>query len=112
MEIGPLKIFSLDEVFSFLCYFRLLKYQFPPLRNLKTIDVSNCRIGYIDNEAFKNLGESVESIILDNNRLTSLTPEVFVPLLSLKKVQLHSNPWKCDCKLKNFRDWLLSKKVC
>ena len=92
-------------------YFSLSRYQFPPLRNLKTIDISSCRLRRIDNEAFKNLGESVESIILDNNQLTSLMPDVFVPLLSLKKVQLHDNPWKCDCQLKNFNDWLLAKKV-
>ena len=94
-----------------LLNFSLSRYQFPPLSNLKSIDVSNCRIRRIDNTAFKNLGESVESIMLNNNQLTTLAPDVLVPLLSLKKVPLHSNPWKCDCKLKHFRDWLIAKKV-
>ena len=91
--------------------FSLSSYQFPPLGNLKSIDISNCRIRRIDNTAFKNLGESVESVMLNNNQLTTLVPDVLVPLLSLKKVPLHSNPWKCDCKLKHFRDWLMAKKV-
>ncbi len=47
---------------------RLEFYQFPPLGGLKTIDLSHCRLAEVDRTAFKNLGASVESILLDNNR--------------------------------------------
>ena len=30
-------------------------------------------------------------------------------LNNLKSLQLHSNPWNCDCRLKHFRDWVVEK---
>ena len=89
----------------------LVYYQFPPLRSLKTIDLSNCEIEEVDRTAFKNLGPSVESVLLNNNRIRTMKEEVFVPLVNLKSLKLHSNPWVCDCKLKNFRDWVVTKRL-
>ena len=34
---------------------------------------------------------------------------MFLPLTNLKSLQLHSNPWVCDCRLKNFRDWVVER---
>jgi hypothetical protein len=48
-------------------------------------------------------GNSVESVSIDHNELRSLREEVFIPLNNLKSLQLHANPWVCDCRLKNFR---------
>ena len=47
----------------------LVAYQFPPLRNLKTLDFSHCRIETVDKKAFQNLGAGVESLHLDHNSL-------------------------------------------
>ena len=52
---------------------------------------------------------SLESIYIHNNRLKSVGEAVFLNLNNLKSLQLHSNPWNCDCKLKQFRDWVVSK---
>ena len=87
----------------------LSHYQFPPLSSLKTVDLSHCHLDDIDRTAFKNLGGSVDTVLLNDNRLTYLREEVFVPLVNLKKITLHNNPWKCDCRLKNFRDYVVNK---
>lgn len=95
--------------FSFNPIGTLVAYQFPPLRNLKVIDVSNCDLELVDPKAFHNLGASVESINLNNNKLKYLEVDSFIALQSLKNLHIHANPWVCDCKLKNFRDWLVRK---
>lgn len=58
---------------------------------------------YYFSRTFMNLGNSVESVMIQNNELKTLREEVFLPLTNLKSIQLHSNPWVCDCRLKNFR---------
>ena len=47
----------------------LMPYQFPPLKNLKTLDFSHCGLYSIDRKAFQNLGQSMETIWLNNNQL-------------------------------------------
>lgn len=89
----------------------LKPYQFPPLHNLKSIDLSHCHLRDVDRSSFKNLGASVDSVMLHNNELTFIREEVFIPLVNLNSITLHSNPWICDCKLKNFRDWVVNKKL-
>ena len=48
---------------------QLMPYQFPPLKNLRTLDFSYCELQSIDRKAFSNLGPSVETIWLQNNQL-------------------------------------------
>lgn len=85
----------------------LPSFAFPALRHLKTIDLSHNRIAFIDKQAFGSLGNSVESIYINDNMLKTLREQVFIGLNNLKSLQLHSNPWNCDCRLKNFRDWVV-----
>ena len=73
----------------------------------KTIDFSHNTLTEIYRHTFDNLGNSVESVYINNNQLKSVREEVFVGLANLKSLQLHSNPWACDCNLKNFRDWVV-----
>ena len=47
----------------------LMPYQFPPLKNLKMLDFSHCELQTIDKMAFHNLGQSMETIYLNNNQL-------------------------------------------
>ena len=82
-------------------------FQFPPLKYLKTIDFSHNLISSIDRKAFIRLGKSVESMSIDHNELRTLREDVFLPVTNLKSLQLHVNPWLCDCRLKSFRDWVV-----
>ena len=84
-------------------------FAFPTLQHLKTIDLSHNRLVSIHKQAFGNLGNSVESIYIHDNRLKTLREQVFIMLNNLKSLQLHSNPWNCDCRLKHFRDWVVEK---
>ena len=42
----------------------------------------------IQRNTFENLGNSVESLNVDNNRLGTLREEVFLPLTNLKSLQV------------------------
>jgi len=87
----------------------LVEFQFPVLPYLKTLDFSDCVIEHIDRKAFGNLGNSIETISLKGNRLTSLQEDIFLSTTNIKSLELHLNPWRCDCHLKQFRDWVVDK---
>ena len=53
----------------------------------------------------------MESIYIHNNHLKSVREAVFINLANLKSLQLHHNPWNCDCNLKSFRDWLIQHQL-
>ena len=64
-------------------------YVFPLLKHLKTIDLSHNFIDEIHRNTFENLGNSVEALNIDNNRLGSLREEIFLPLTNLKSLQVN-----------------------
>lgn len=104
-ENGRLKILNLSHN-----PIRTLEpFQFPALPHLKTIDLSYCHLETIQVTAFGNLGNSLEAVRLLGNRLTSLQEEMFQSLSNLKSLELHKNPWRCDCHLKTFREWVVEK---
>jgi len=87
----------------------LIGMQFPPLPYLKTLDFSHCLLEQIDRTAFGNLGNSVEAIQLKGNQLHSLQEDIFLTTTNIKSLELHHNPWRCDCHLKQFRDWVVDR---
>jgi len=89
----------------------LQDYQFPPLANLKKVDLSKSGLVDVSQKAFNNLGASVEEIDLSGNRLTTLQDTTFLPLPKLKTVRLNDNPWVCDCRLKSFRDYVSHRSL-
>ena len=91
---------------------RLKAHQFPPLRNLKKIDLSNNKIKTVHQLAFQNLAQSdVEEINLSNNQLSRMNEVAFISLGVLKHLQLHGNSWLCDCQLKSFRDFVVHRAL-
>jgi len=89
---------------------RLEAHQFPPLRHLRKIDLSNNRLTYVDSLAFQNLAQGdVESVNLSGNKLTVISDKTFLALDTIKQLQLHNNPWLCDCQLKSFRDYVVHR---
>ena len=73
----------------------LAPYVFPLLKHLKSIDLSHNLVDEIPRNTFENLGNSVESLKLDSNRIGSLEEEVFLPLTNLKSLQVRILPNTC-----------------
>lgn len=87
----------------------LVADQFPPLPHLRILLLDGCRLRSIHSTAFENL-KSLETIDLRRNQLTFLRL-ITLSLPALKTVSLSENPWKCDCMLREFKEWFLESKL-
>ena len=89
---------------------KLLADQFPVLPYLRTIDLHNCELSSIDETSFSNV-DLLEYLDLKQNQLENLPGNVFTHMKNLKTLMLDENPWNCDCKLKNFRNWYVKNNL-
>ncbi|KAG8189484.1 hypothetical protein JTE90_018136 [Oedothorax gibbosus] len=54
---------------------------------------------------------SAQWLYLHSNDLREMLSEAFEPLLStLRVLDIHDNPWRCDCKVLWLRDWSVSEE--
>ncbi|XP_057671036.1 leucine-rich repeat-containing protein 24-like [Diorhabda carinulata] len=76
---------------------------FKHLSLLSMLELSNCDISKVHTHTFDGL-YSLEWLNLESNKMKS-----FPALLpaSLKGIQLQGNPWKCDCNLLDFQEFLV-----
>ncbi|XP_072401448.1 uncharacterized protein kek3 isoform X1 [Diabrotica undecimpunctata] len=84
---------------------------FVHLSQLIRLEISECRLTLIESRAFSGLEKSLESLKLDNNRLTEVLPESFTSLQNLHGLELDANPWNCSCFLRPLRAWMLKQNV-
>ncbi|KAK9508172.1 hypothetical protein O3M35_007894 [Rhynocoris fuscipes] len=81
-------------------------YKLPFLTNL---ELSKCDTEVIEDNAFEGL-TSLEWLKLDNNKLRFIIGNNILPT-NLHGIDLHHNPWQCDCKLIDLRQWLLKYNI-
>lgn len=58
-----------------------------------------------------DLPSETTELHVQNNRLTSVPPGRFDRLLSLKRVSLSPNPFRCDCGIQYLRSWVLKNRA-
>ncbi|XP_052749691.1 uncharacterized protein LOC113521010 [Galleria mellonella] len=83
---------------------------FRNLKFLQKVEVSNNRIVRIGTKAFVNLPQ-LKILRFDGNKLSHMKPETLMALRNLSGLDLHNNPWRCDCNLQPFRDWVISHNL-
>jgi len=80
---------------------------FKRLGYLTVLDLSRCRLSAVEPGAFDGL-RSLEWLRLDHNRIArieSVAGSAVLPL-SLHGIEMHDNPWTCDCRLRDVHRWL------
>ncbi|KAH3776655.1 toll-like receptor 2 isoform X1 [Dreissena polymorpha] len=80
---------------------------FEGLTSLRDLNISSCGLHTLHHNLFMFLG-SLQHIDLSANELTTL-PAAFYDLTianEMKFVRLDGNQWYCDCRIRDFREWL------
>ncbi|XP_013792092.1 leucine-rich repeat-containing protein 24-like [Limulus polyphemus] len=83
----------------------LSNFAFSSAKSLTNLELINCHIHTITVKAFDGL-ENLEKLKLNDNNLETVSGKAMIPLKSLHSISLYDNPWKCDCELRTFRQWL------
>lgn len=74
------------------------------------LDLSHCVIQSIAPEAFKGL-KNLQTLKLNGNKLNELRPRTIDTLSKLHSIELHDNPWICDCRLRAAKIWLTEHNI-
>lgn len=77
---------------------------------LVRLDLSGCELQEIAAGAFVGI-DQLETLKLNNNRLTQLMAGTVVTLHKVHGVELHENPWHCDCRMRPVKVWLTENNV-
>lgn len=77
---------------------------------LQKVELSNNRIVQIGMKTFVNVPK-LNTLSLDGNKLERLKMDTLTALTSLSNLVVHDNPWRCDCYLQPFRNWVISKHL-
>uniref|UniRef100_A0A2H8TQI4 Leucine-rich repeat-containing protein 4C n=1 Tax=Melanaphis sacchari TaxID=742174 RepID=A0A2H8TQI4_9HEMI len=77
---------------------------------LVRLDLSGCDLRQIAASAFVGI-DQLETLKLNNNRLTELMAGTVATLHKVHGVELHENPWHCDCRMRPVKMWLTDNNV-
>ncbi|XP_064522350.1 platelet glycoprotein V-like [Pseudopipra pipra] len=78
---------------------------FLSLQKLQNISLFDTRLEVLPRDLFHNL-KHLQKVYLNSTKLQSLPADFFAALPELQEVVLDDNPWKCDCQILGFREWL------
>lgn len=85
-------------------------HAFRTVPGLIKLDLSDCALRSVASKAFEGV-ELLESLKLNGNRLQALRPQTVETLSKLHGVELHDNPWYCDCNLRAAKIWLTDYNI-
>ncbi|KAF8784351.1 uncharacterized protein LOC129959443 [Argiope bruennichi] len=83
---------------------------FSLLSHLTALELSSCQIEVVEPRAFDGL-KSLQYLKLDGNKLRTLPPEMVNPFSTLYGLELHQNPWHCDCRIRSVRKWMMRHNI-
>ncbi|XP_026710628.1 platelet glycoprotein V [Athene cunicularia] len=78
---------------------------FLSLQKLHNISLFDKRLEVLPRNLFHNL-KHLQKVYLNSTKLQSLPGDFFTALPELQEVFLDDNPWKCDCQILGFQEWL------
>ncbi|XP_059061096.1 uncharacterized protein LOC131853994 [Achroia grisella] len=82
---------------------------FSNLEFLQKVELSNNHIVQIGIKTFFNVPK-LNTLELDGNKLEYVKVDA-LNSLTLSNLNVHDNPWRCDCYLQPFRNWVISKHL-
>jgi len=77
---------------------------------LVRLDMSGCELHAVAATAFTGI-DRLETLKLGNNRLTGLLAGTVETLDKVHGVELHENPWHCDCDMRPVKVWLTENNI-
>jgi len=77
---------------------------------LVRLDMSGCELHAVAATAFVGI-DRLETLKLGDNRLTGLLAGTVESLNKVHGVELHENPWHCDCNLRPVKVWLTKNNI-
>ncbi|GLG96159.1 Peroxidasin, partial [Gryllus bimaculatus] len=89
---------------------KVMNRVFSNLTFLQTVEMNDCQIAHVAHEAFVKVG-NLQTLRLAGNNLTNMKPDTLRRMDRLKSLELHNNPWNCDCHLKTFWDWIMAQNL-
>ncbi|KAM6305047.1 platelet glycoprotein V [Aegotheles albertisi] len=78
---------------------------FLSLQKLQNVSLFGSRLEALPRNLFHNL-KHLQKVYLNSTKLQFLPGDFFTALPKLQEVFLDNNPWRCDCQILGFQEWL------